>query len=149
MLELAGYSELEPLYRGSRSLLLRGQRAVDGRSVVVKTPASDFPSSADLRKLRYEFELGRAAHLVGTRPNVVRHLELVTAGSSLGLVLEDFGGRSLEHERKGTDLSVDEFMDVAVALAGAVHSLHDAALIHLDINPSNVLYNRQSGELRL
>src|SRR5262245_58070450 len=95
MLEIDGYSKLEPLHRGSRSFVLRAERAEDGLPVILKTPAADFPSSNDFKRLRHEYELGRNAGVGPARTHVVRHLALAPAGSSLALVLEDFGGRSL------------------------------------------------------
>jgi predicted ATPase/class 3 adenylate cyclase len=148
MLELAGYSELEPIHRGQRSLVLRGRRDSDGSSVVIKTPRADFPGSADLSRLRYEYQLGRS--LEGqTQTHFVRHLALEPVGSSLALVLEDFGARSLEVELKDGGLPVSVFLDLAVTLAEAVRGLHQASLVHLDINPTNILYAAERRELRL
>ncbi len=149
MLELVGYSELEPLHRGRRSSVFRGRRKADGLSVVVKTSAAEFPISADLRRLRREFEVGRGNDLAPALPYLVRYLELVTLGSNLALVLEDFGGRSLEDPSERRELSVTEFLDLALAMAQAVRAVHDANLIHLDINPTNFLRNPTTGQLRL
>lgn len=149
MLALDGYSDLEPLHRGRRSLLFRGHRKTDGLPVVVKTPAAEFPSLADLRRLRREYEIGRQTESSPAGPHVVRHLALAPAGPSLALILEDFQGQPLSKGIRGGALSVLGFIDLALDIAEAVQSLHDAALIHRDINPSNVLLSPTQGDLRL
>jgi predicted ATPase/class 3 adenylate cyclase len=149
MLEISGYSNLETLHHGRRSLVLRGRRTLDATPVVIKTSAARFPSSDDLRRLRHEFALGRAARAGPAEPHVVQYHALEPLGSSLGLVLEDFGAMSLGRYVNGSLLAIGTFIDIALRLARAVQGLHGASLAHLDINPDNVLYNPESGALRL
>lgn len=149
MLEIGGYTELAPLHRGPRSLLLRGRRASDGAPVVIKTAAAEFPSAADLRRLRHEFAMGCDASQGPARTHVVQHYALEQVGSSLGLVLEDFNGHSLRRLLDSGPLGLRPFLELAPALVRAVQALHEAALVHLDINPDNVLFDAETGALRL
>jgi predicted ATPase len=149
MLEIAGYSELEPVYRGPRSFVMRGKRSADGLPVVIKTPSADYPSASDLSRLRHEFELGHSAQQGPAKTHIVRHLELTPVGASLALVLEDFGGHSLRSELSGASLAIDAFLELALGMSRAVHAVHEAGMLHLDINPSNVLLNSENRQLRL
>jgi predicted ATPase/class 3 adenylate cyclase len=149
MLEIAGYSGLELVHRGQRSLVMRGKRAADGLGVVLKSPAADYPNASDLNRLRHEFQVGRTTEHGPAKASVVHYLDLTAAGTSLALVVEDFGGRSLRHELSSSGLDLQVFVERAVALAAAVHAIHQAGLLHLDINPGNVLFNRSTGQLRL
>jgi predicted ATPase/class 3 adenylate cyclase len=149
MLEIDGYSDLRALHRGARSLVLRGRRSRDGFPVVIKTPVADFPSSLDLRKLRREFELTQTDEFSPARTHVVQHLALTQVGSSLALILEDFGGESLAQSARASELGIPEFLDRALAITRAVQGLHEASIVHLDINPTNVLCNTDTGQVRL
>src|SRR6478735_7094795 len=149
MLELAGYTELAPIHRGQRSLVLRARREQDGLPVIIKTAVARYPSADDLARLRHEFQLGRRLELGPAKDHAVRFLELTPVGAGLALVLEDFGARSLKEELSGRAPSIESFLDIARALSGCVQALHDARLLHLDINPTNVLFNRKSNELKL
>ncbi|HEY2406670.1 MAG TPA: AAA family ATPase [Polyangiaceae bacterium] len=149
MLELAGYSDLRPFHRGQRSLVLRARRNADDLPVVIKTTAADYPSARDLNRLRHEFEIGRALARGPAHAYAVRHLELAPVGAGFALVSEDFGGRSLRDEFTGRSLSLERFVDLALAAARAIAAVHETRLLHLDINPSNVLCHPDTRELRL
>ncbi|HEY3495654.1 MAG TPA: AAA family ATPase [Polyangiaceae bacterium] len=149
MLALEGYSQFEVVHRGPRSAVLRGRRTSDGTRVMIKTPRAEFPGAPELRRLRHEFELGHAIARGPAEACVVRHLALEPAGPSLALILEDFGARSLVSQVGAGGLPLARFLDLAVALADVVRALHEASLVHLALCPANVLYNADSGALRL
>jgi histidine kinase len=148
VLRIDGYVKLTPICRGERSMLWRGRRRADGLPVVLKTSSADFPSAGDLRKLRREFELGRRAALGPAIGHIVRHLALETAGARLALVMEDFGGDSLDRRVRPGGLPLLEFLELATRIARAVQGMHDAALIHRDICPSNLLLKGDGLQLR-
>jgi predicted ATPase/class 3 adenylate cyclase len=148
MLELDGYTDLETLHRGTRSLLVRGRRSSDGLSVVIKTPASEFPSAAESSRLRREYELTQSPQFQPARRYVVEHLALARLGSGLALVLRD-AGAPMRESRDATQRPIEWFLDRAIGMARAVQGLHEASLLHLDINPANILYEPRTGEVRL
>jgi predicted ATPase/class 3 adenylate cyclase len=149
MLELAGYSELAPIHHGQRSFVLRGRRSSDGLPIIVKTSAARYPTASDLGRLRHEFSLGRSTESGPAKAHVVRYLELAPAGASLALVVEDFGGRSLREQVGGGSVPIPTFVDIALSLSRCVNALHESRLLHLDLNPANILLNPQNRELRL
>lgn len=56
------------------------------------------------------------------------------------LVMEYVAGRTLEHWLEQAERpSVDEVVRLGVAMAHAVHSLHQQNVVHLDLKPANVL----------
>lgn len=64
-------------------------------------------------------------------------------------MIEDIGGDSLAHLLAERPLPLETFFDVALHLAEALARLHERRIIHKDINPSNIVLNPKTGELRL
>lgn len=135
---------VEELFRGARTLVLRARRAHDGRAVVIKTLAATHPAPEEAARLRREFRLGRDLALAG----LIRHLELVELADQPALVLEDIGGSSIDRPDV-SDRPLRDRVALALRLAEALAELHRAGVVHRDVNPSNVVWNRATGELRL
>jgi predicted ATPase/class 3 adenylate cyclase len=143
-LQLTGYKGLEILHTGMRTLVYRGQRASDGKPVLLKLPRAEYPSPQQLDHLRAEYAI-----LAGfSRPNVVRALALEPHGNHLVLVLEDIGGVKLSQLLKSA-LDVRSFLELAIPLAEALQAVHDGRAIHKDINPENVVINPRTRQLQI
>jgi predicted ATPase/class 3 adenylate cyclase len=149
MLEISGYSDLRALHHGRRSLIFRARRELDAAPVVIKTTVARFPSTDDLSRLRHEFAIGQAARAGPAERHVVRHHALEPVGSSLGIVLEDFGAVSLRSHVNGGRPSIERFLELSLGLVRAVGAVHKAGVAHFDINPDNILYNPETGALKL
>jgi predicted ATPase/serine phosphatase RsbU (regulator of sigma subunit) len=132
---LAGYALTETVRESQTVCLLRGTRQADGARVVVKLLRAEHPSAAHIARLRHEHAVLASLDL----PEVVRALGLVRHGRGLALVLEDLGDVSLESKFRDERPSLEQFLDVASRMAGAVAAIHGRAIIHKDIKPHHFL----------
>jgi predicted ATPase/class 3 adenylate cyclase len=144
MFSLAGYKPLDVIHQGPRRAVVRALSLKDQRSVVVKMLVGEYPSQRELARLRHEFELTKRA--AGDQAQVC---ELREERNGLALILEDIGGEAVSKLLADHRMDLDTFFDVALQLACAIGKIHERQIIHKDINPSNVLLNRQTGELRI
>jgi PAS domain S-box-containing protein len=64
------------------------------------------------------------------------------------LLLVDPGGELLAADA-GTPLDLEAFLTLALALADAVARMHAAGVLHTDIKPSKLLFNRRTGIARI
>ncbi len=142
---IAGYSVAEPLFEGARSILYRATRDGDGRRVVIKVLAAEYPSLEQIARLRREYRMTRAAHTEG----VVEVVALERHRSSLAIVVEDFGGESLARLVTPAPLELRRLLDFGVRLAGALGRVHQRRIIHKDINPSNIVHNPRTDVLKI
>jgi PAS domain S-box-containing protein len=128
-----GYSLVAPL-KSDDPVLFRATRAIDGRPVLLKVPASPRPAPAILRRLEREYELSR--ELDSSR--IVRALALERHGGSLALVLESGPTKTLASQL-GSPMEIQQFFRIALGITGALIELHGHELLHKDIKPEHVL----------
>ncbi|XYI00391.1 AAA family ATPase [Sorangium sp. So ce1128] len=140
----SGYAIVEVLCEGSDTLLYRGVREVDGRPVVLKVLRRDHASPRARERLRHEYEVARTLET----PAVVQPYALEMLGDQPALVLEDFGGVSLDRLLEGP-MPLERFFPLAVRLAEALAGVHRHGVVHKDIKPQNVLLNPTTGEVKI
>ncbi len=133
------------IHEGSRHDVFRARRRSDGAPVVIKVLKRAFPSVDEIERFRVEYQT-----LAGIdSPRVIRALDFSEDRSRWLMVMEDIGGRALADLVHAADVRLDERLDVAVALLAAVQAVHDAGIIHKDINPRNIIWNRATGAVKL
>ncbi|WP_437567112.1 AAA family ATPase [Sorangium sp. So ce542] len=138
------YLVLEVLHTGADTILYRARRAEDRRPVVLKVLRRDHASPRALARLRHEHEVARAIDA----PVIVKTHAIEAFGDQVALVLEDFGGRSLDRLLDGP-MPLDRFLPLARRLAAALAELHRHHVIHKDIKPQNLLCNPETGEVKI
>ncbi|WP_437281654.1 AAA family ATPase [Sorangium sp. So ce375] len=132
---LQGYVAGDTLHQGREVIVRRAHRASDGAPVVLKglTPGRAFPRA--IVRLRHEQAITREiAH-----PGVVRILDVEEREGVPVLVLEDFGGTSLDILLRSKPLTLAESLRIGIHVADALASLHHAGIIHKDVKPHNIL----------
>ncbi|MEM9164262.1 MAG: AAA family ATPase, partial [Cyanobacteria bacterium P01_F01_bin.4] len=146
MLTIAGYEVTELIYSGARSLIYRGIRQADGRSVVLKTLAAPYPTLGAIANLKHEYEILNGLDI----PDIIKPVAWKAPTALPVLVLEDFQGISLRAwiQQRGA-LSLQQFLPIALKLTHTLVQLHQAQLIHRDIKPSNILINPTTADIKL
>ncbi|HGG58210.1 MAG TPA: serine/threonine protein kinase, partial [Nannocystis exedens] len=139
------YTATKPLHEGRRIRVLRGIRDADGLPVIIKALRRRHPPLRDIAKLRHEFELLRRFD----DDRIVRAFELVEHGSRVALVLEDFGGAALRSQIPLTGFDIGDCLQIAIKLCEALAVVHRAGVLHKDIKPDNIIYNRSSSRVAL
>ncbi|MBC7502555.1 MAG: serine/threonine protein kinase, partial [Herminiimonas sp.] len=142
---LTGYAIDSLLYESRQSRIYRGQRLVDAVPVILKVLSDDFPSPEKRARFQQEYDLMRKLASDG----VLRAYDMEFRHGIQVMVLEDFGGTSLNNLDIHANLSIDAWLKLAVRVAECLNQLHQHHIMHKDINPANVVWNRKSGEIKL
>ena len=135
LIELEGYESIEPLGESTAAMLVRARHTGDGTSVVIKLLKSEYPTPEEVARLAHERRIVEDLHLDG----VVRPLRIERFKHRVGLIFEDSGGGSLRSMIGPTGLDTETFLQVAIPLVRTLGHLHEADVIHKDLNPSNIV----------
>ncbi|UQA59500.1 AAA family ATPase [Polyangium aurulentum] len=144
MLGLSHYSLTEIIHETAESAIYRGHRKEDRTPVVVKFLKDEYPTPRDVAKLRHEHAIMSEIE----SPGLLRAYGLEKLGKQLALVMEDRGGRPLNALLQ-PKLDVATALHVGIALARILESLHQRRIIHKDLKPHNILFNRDTREVML
>ncbi|WP_437275219.1 AAA family ATPase [Sorangium sp. So ce375] len=146
MAESPRYLVVDVLHQGAETILYRARRAEDGRPVVLKVLRRDHASPRALGRLHHEHELASALDTTA----VVKAHAIDAFGDQVALILEDFGGRSLDRLLDGDGpMPLERFFPLALRLTDALAELHRHRIIHKDIKPQNLLCNPDTGQVKI
>lgn len=150
MFQIGCYLIQEKLFESSGTIVFRAKNTHSAKngfpeSVVLKQLKYDYPTAEQLARFRREFELTKklsGAGVIGTH-------ELIRHENTLVMVIEDFYGESLATVYKERAMRLPEFWRFALKVVDCLAVVHDAKVIHKDINPSNILLNTQNQKIKL
>ncbi|HEY9626963.1 MAG TPA: AAA family ATPase [Coleofasciculaceae cyanobacterium] len=138
------------IYSSANSVVYRGIRTSDHAPTILKALKEDYPTASELIRYKQEYEITRSLDLEG----VIQVYDQITYERSLVMLLEDFGGESLEKLQQQTPewyfpMPLAKFLYLAIQLTKILGSIHAANIIHKDINPSNIVLNPATGIIKI
>lgn len=145
MFTIRGYTSLVQVHDTPGSQVLRARRDADGAPVILKVLKPSNPSAERLAWFKQEFQ--RLQRLSG--PGIIAVHELVCDQQTWAIVQEDAGGDSLARFLATGKCELSELLAISIATVEALGRVHQAHVIHKDINPSNIVYNREKKEVKL
>jgi serine/threonine protein kinase len=138
------YVRVEILHEGADSLVFRARRQADDRPVVLKVLRGDQASPRALGRLYHEYEIAGAIDA----PAVVKPCAIDAYDGQPALILEDFGGCSLDKLLDGP-MPLERFFPLALRITAALAELHRHHIIHKDLKPQNILCNPDTNEVKI
>jgi Predicted ATPase len=139
------YEILEKIYRSYSSIIFKAYGTETKEKVIIKTLNRELYDSLSLAKLKNEYKLLKK--LQGDY--VIKAYEFINVGNRFSMVIEDFGGVSLDRYLKTTQVGIRELLDIALKITKCLAYLNNKQVIHKDINPSNIVYNPDNKVLKL
>ncbi|HEY9711452.1 MAG TPA: AAA family ATPase, partial [Oculatellaceae cyanobacterium] len=149
MITLPGITIHSKIYESLASWVYRGIREQDNCAVIAKVLKQDYPSPQELTRYRQEYEITRFLNIEG----VVKAYSQQDYQRTLVILLEDFGGESLECWRRQQldfyPIPLSVFLNMAIAITDTLGKIHAAHVIHKDINPGNIVFNPRTGVVKI
>ncbi len=150
MITMPDYQILSGIYESANSLVYRASRNQDSLRVILKILKEDYPIPGELARYRQEYEITSMLDLEG----VIKTHGLEKYQNTLVIVLEDFGAESLKiladsGKFRADAENLESFLAIAIRIAGILGQIHGASVIHKDINPSNIVFNPETGQLKI
>lgn len=148
MIRIPGYKVEDLLYESSRTKVFSGFRNSDKRRVVFKTLIDHHPSTEDIARLNGEYKIINELKI----PEIVRPVGLESHKGRPVIILENFEGKSLDFILKHLEenpLELEEALNLAIKITELLGKIHEQHVIHKDLVPSNIMVNRETGDVRI
>lgn len=139
------YQIIEKIYESANSLVYRGVLKPDNQGIILKIIKENYPKPSELTRYKQEYEITRFLNADG----IIKAYDLKRYKNSLIMLLEDFGGQSLNLLKSQIQFSLEQFLTIAIQATESLAAIHAANIIHKDINPANIVYNQKTGQLKI
>ena len=135
------YKLIRPLGAGGMARVFQAQDLRLGRMVAIKILHTQIADDDATYVRRFEQEARLAAGL--SHPNIVGVFDVGVDGDLHYIVMEYVQGETLKEliARRGA-LPVDQALEIAIQICGALEAAHQRGLIHRDIKAQNILIAR-------
>ncbi len=137
--QIGNYRILSPLGAGGMGEVFLAQDARLDRKVAIKMLPAEFTRDAS-RLERFEREARAASAL--NHPNILTIYEIGAADLGFGethfIATEFIEGHTLRQIMSAT-LGINEILEIAIQVTGALSAAHQAGIIHRDIKPENLM----------
>ncbi len=146
-----GYAVEDLIFNNAGTMVFRVEKNDTGKQFILKTTASDHPSFNQKAKYRHEYEILKILKSSGVK-YIVRVSEMGISGHRPFLIMEDLRCSDLESIRKSEDknpFDVETVLEIGIKICCGLKELYKAGIVHKDIKPGNILYNRDTKILKL
>lgn len=148
---LGRYQLLRELGRGSMSVVYLGRDQKINRTVAIKTLnfANEFSGSLQQDVTRRFFREAETAGQLN-HPNIVTIYDVGEDQGLAYIAMDYVAGEPLQHYAvSGSLLPIDEVLAIVIKIAEALDYAHGRGVVHRDIKPANILYERDTGRLKI
>ncbi|MBP0018571.1 MAG: AAA family ATPase [Cyanobacteria bacterium SBLK] len=143
--KIKNYQVLELIHESDRALVYRSRNEDNGQPVVIKLMSDEYPSFGELVRFRNQYAIAKNLKIEG----IIKAHALERYENRYALIMEDTGGLSLAKYKGKMSLTLSQFLDIAIQLAGILHRLHQKNIIHKDIKPANILIHPETKSVKL
>ena len=146
-MQIRGFDLGEKIYESPNSVIYEATQTHDGRSVILKIFNNQYPDPAEIACFKREYDILQMLDV----PGVVEPVDYLEHRNMYIIVMENIGGESISRvmEKLNTKLSIREFLNLSIKICEVVAGIHRCNVIHKDINPSNIIWNRDRGLVKV
>lgn len=144
-MNIPGYEHAAAISESDKSVVYRGLRTEDAQPVILKVLKDERLSPTEFSSFKHEFTITRSLQL----DCVIKAYDLLPYKDTLVIIFEDFGGESLNHLMAAGNFSLEDFLTTAIKITDAIGKIHAAGITHKDINPSNIVINPNTAQLKI
>ena len=146
MNSITGFELLETKHTSASSIVYKALRLRDKKSVILKSINPDNYNAEFIGKLKHEYDIS----CLVSGMEVIKILDIIQESNQCSLVIEDIEAQPLSELIAQDNLNdLSEILQVAIKIIEGLSNIHQARVIHKDINPSNIILNRKTGQVKI
>ncbi|MCK4827947.1 serine/threonine-protein kinase PknK, partial [bacterium] len=145
MISFPGYQVNEILHESNNSFVFRAIHEETELPVVIKVLKGEYPNPGRIVRFKREYEILKELNLEGT----IKVFSLESYNNSFAITMEDFGAVSLKKVLEKRKLNLSEFLKLSIKITEILGQLHRLNIIHKNINPSNIVWNQETDQVKL
>ena len=139
------YQLLEKTYESDNSLVYRAATIPYDRPIILKILKENYPTPLEVNRYQQEYKIACSFN----EESIIKAYDLQRYKNTLVMVLEDFGPRFFKLLLSQSQLNLEDFINIAIKITEGLATIHQANVIHRNINPSNIIYNFQTKQLKI
>jgi len=144
-ISISNYQIEAQVYESSNSLVYRAIRESDQCPVILKMLREAYPSPERIAWFKREYEVTRNVGLATVPVMYALHHQ----EHRWIIEMEDFGGDALNLLQIAGNLSLRDFLGLAINITAILGQIHQLRIIHKDICPANIVWNRATGQVKI
>lgn len=143
------YQIIESISKNQNTEIFRAKNKQQ-EQVILKLLREEHANSEKLARFKKEYEITRKL----TSEWTPETNDLLTFKNTFLMIFKDFGGISLDKYILQNSPCTDknqliDFIEIAILIVKALNEIHNQNTIHKDINPSNIVYNKEKKQLKI
>ena len=145
MIVIPGFEIQEQLNETEYTLVFRGIRLADNLPVIIKVLKNQYPSVEELAYYKGKYEMNLSLKIDG----VTKVFGFESYLNTWMILEEDFGGDSLDKILSERKLDIPQILKLAISIITILGQLHRKRIIYKDLNPSKIIWNTETDQLKL
>lgn len=134
------YNNIKHIYTSENSIVYTAVDEQTGIPVILKTINDNVVDGYGYTKIENEYNI-----LSKIKSEFIpKAIDYSKIGDNYFIVLEYCEGITLLDYIKENKISIKEFLYIAQQIVHALSDLHNAGIIHKDLNPANIIYNNKT-----
>jgi len=139
-----GYDNLKKIYESKNSILYKGKYGSIENEVIVKILNTEFPSNEQIQQFNNEYDTVADLPINGIRKVLAKE----SIENNYRLILEYFDGITLKEYFNDQAVDIQSFLPIIVKICEILGEIHQAKIIHKDINSKNILIDKK-GDVKI
>ncbi|KOA19277.1 sensor histidine kinase TmoS [Clostridium homopropionicum DSM 5847] len=133
------------MYNSQCSTVFKALDVKKNQNVIIKSLNTEFDNLINTSKIESIYNLVKKLE----SEYVLKAYELLEFQNRLSVTLEDIGGIYLSQYIKKNPIELKELLEIALKITKCIKYIHNNHIIHKNINPFNIIYNKDKKIIKL